>query len=299
MTMSKTDLRDILRERYGAKPPGQVGPTGGPAPAPVTWTGSTGTSFVINTTTTTNGDPQPERAFVAHAESGRTVITAPVREVAAVNAGFTYLRGRFVEADNANANGAMWTTEDLQMGGATIAGGPLNWLHDDKTIIGSLLQGQMVAGDREAAGIGNHIVADAAVWRFLYPEAARAIEKAAAEGQLYYSMECISKEVACIDAPGRPGCGESFPYADYDAGKACGHLRERSSIRRFVDPIFLGGAIIVPPILPGWSGAEATVVRQAAMLVDEHGQALTDHMTIDQAHSLAEAVLGWANRSRS
>lgn len=314
---------------------------------------------------------EAERAFVTHADSGRTVITAPVREVAHANAGFTYLRGRFVEADHANDNGAMWTTEDLQMGGPTVAGGPLNWLHNDRIIIGSLLSGELVYGGTEAArkfsadqrkkaagqghalsdgsfpiknaedlhnairlagkakdpakarahikkraaalGLsnlipdswksqksaldqtpGNHIVADAAVWRFLYPDQTAIIEKAAADGALYYSMECVSREVTCLDLPGRPGCGETFAYAAYDGGQTCHHLRERSSVRRLVDPVFLGGAVIVPPVLPGWKGAEATVLRDAAALTEANQ--LDDTHTHDQAMALATAVLEWANR---
>lgn len=244
------------------------------------------------------GDYQgPERAFVVHAESGRTVITAPMREIAMANQGFTYLRGRFVEADTPNANGALWTTEDLQLGEVTVAGGPLNWLHDETSIIGSLLDGQMVNAREAAAdgGIGNHIVATAAVWRFLFPEQAAIIEKAAAGGDLYFSMECVSRQVACVDTPGRPGCGEAFDYGDYDAGRTCAHLREKSSVRRFIDPIFLGGACIVPPVKPGWADANAEVVRQAAALRETAG--LDDgSLTRQQADGLAAAVLQWANR---
>src|SRR4051812_47215062 len=151
MTTSKLDLRNQLRLRYGGNPLPLVAVD----PAVV----------------------EPERAFVTHAKSGRTVITAPVREVARANVGFTYLRGRFVEADHANDNGALWTTEDLQMGGATVAGGPLNWLHNERVIIGSLLHGGLVTGRQESAldgstnleRGGNHIRADAAGWRVRGP----------------------------------------------------------------------------------------------------------------------------------
>ena len=240
------------------------------------------------------GTVEPERAFVLHAKSGRTVITGPVREVAMANAGFTYLRGRFVEADSPNANGAMWTTADLELGQNTVAGGPLNWLHDDRMIIGSLLDGQLV-GSREEASMGNHIETTAAVWRFLFPKQTDAIEKAAKDHGLYFSMECISRQVACVDTPGRPGCGEQFDYGDYDAGNVCSHLRERSSVRRFVDPVFLGGAIIVPPVRPGWANADAEIVRQAAALSEAQGLA-GDDLTTRQAAELTAAVLQWANR---
>lgn len=264
------DLRDRLRAKYGT-PPSTPVEKGEPA-APVA----------------------TEKAFVLHATSGRTVITGPVREIAMANAGFTYLRGRFVEADAPNQNGAMWTTADLELGQNTVAGGPLNWLHDDRKIIGSLLDGNLVAA-REAAGadaaVGNHIETTAAVWRFLFPGQADAIEKAATDHGLYFSMECISRQVACV---GDTGCGEAFDYGDYDAGKVCSHLRERSSVRRFVDPIFLGGAVIVPPVKPGWANAEAEVVRQAAALSEEQG--IAGDLSETQATELAAAVLQWANR---
>lgn len=261
------DLRDEMRRKYGA-------PTATPVPVQTA---------------------SPERAFVVHADSGRTVITAPVREVAN-NAGFTYLHGRLVGADAPNRNGALWTTEDLRMGEATVAGGPLNWLHDENQIIGCLMDGKLVTDEREAASEhGPHIASTAAVWRFLYGQQADTIEKAAADGQLYYSMECISREVACVDTPGRPGCGESFKYGDYDAGNCCSHLRERSSVRQFVDPMFLGAAVIVPPVQPGWAHASVDVVRQAAALTEE--QQVAGELSTAQARDLAAAVLTWANRS--
>lgn len=270
----QTDLRDLMRRKYGSKPETPVA-TPVEAPTPL----------------------QVERAFVTHARSGRTVITAPLREIANTNPGFMYLRGRFVEADTPNRNGAYWTTEDLQVGQGTVAGGPLNWLHQETQIIGAILQGQMVEGREAAANspaIGNHIVADAAVWKFIFPKQAEIIEKAAASGELYYSMECLSRQVACVDTPGRPGCGEAFDYMDYDAGRCCDHLRERSSVRRFVDPLFLGGAIIVPPVKPGWAHADVEIVKAAAETVERAG--LDDDLTKKQAVDLATAVLMWANR---
>jgi hypothetical protein len=265
------DLRDQLRGKYGTKN------VEGPA-APV-------------------DDVEPERAFVLRGDSGRTVITAPVREIAQVNAGFSYLRGRFVEADNPNGNQALWTTEDLELGAPSVAGGPLNWLHQERKIIGTLLDGELVSSDREAAdsgGVGNHIVSNAVVWKYLFPNEAMAIEKAAAGVGAFYSMECISRQVACIDAPGRPGCGESFDYRDYDAGKCCSHLREKSSVRRFVDPLFLGGAIIVPPVMPGWAKADVEVMRQAAALTEREG--LGDSMEKPEAEAMVAQILQWANR---
>lgn len=241
-----------------------------------------------------------EKAFVMTAKSGRTVITAPLREVAATNIGFTYLRGRMVGGEHPNANGAFWSADDLELGQSTVAGGPVNWLHDENKIIGALLDGQFVA-EREAAATSMglhqpHIVSTAAIWKFLYPNEAAVVEKAAADGQLMQSMECVSRAVACMDGPnGLSGCGEEFSYSDYNAGKTCSHLRERSSMRRFVDPIFLGTAIIVPPVKPADAHASMEVVRQAAESV-ERAEFAPDGITSDQAQALAIRVLEWANR---
>lgn len=264
--------RAELRSKYGR-------PT--PAPTP---------------TSTAEVPATRERAFVVHGpDSGRTVISAPLREIASKNQGFTYLRGRFVEADRPNGNGAMWTTDDLQLAEATVAGGPLNWLHDETKIIGTLLDGQMVKGDREAAGqgVGNHIASTAAVWRFLFPQETALIERAADQNQLWYSMECVSKQVLCT---GDQGCEQTFPYADVMRQAACSHLRERSSIRRFVDPVFLGGAIIVPPVKPGWANADVEIVRQAAGLVEEHSD-ITEELTKPEAEAMVSSILTWANRA--
>lgn len=275
--MSKADLRDQLRRRWGTNA-GIVPPV---ATSVATSPGSAQLPAIV----------VPERAFVVHAESGRTVITAPIREVASSNEAFTYLSGRLVGADTPNNNGALWTSEDLELGQATVAGGPLNWLHDETKIIGCLLDGAFVGGREAAAdGVGNHIASRAAIWSFLYPHETSIISSAAAQGQLFYSMECVSKEVSCV---GDNGCGETVTYAAYDAKECCEHLRERSSIRRFVDPLFLGAAVIVPPVKPGWSHASADILRQAAALAETMPD---EALSKQQSQDLAGMILGWANR---
>lgn len=263
--MSKLDLRDQLTARYGSSQT--------PASTPVQ----------IDT----------EKAFVVHAESGRTLITAPIREVANDHAGFTFLHGRLVGAEQPNRNGAFWSTEDLELGQHSVAGGPLNWLHDEERIIGCLRDGNFTPAKDDMPG---HIASTATVWRYLFPQETAVVELAAKAGELFYSMECVSREVMCLDTPGRPGCGESFSYMDYDSGKSCAHLRERSSVRRFVDPIFLGAAVIVPPVKPGWADANADVIRQAAAL-SEKADLAHGSLSQKQAQDLAARVLIWGNRT--
>lgn len=269
---SLSELRDIYRERYVTSMP--------EAPQPAA------DSLVV-----------PEKAFVMTAETGRTFITAPLREISAANSGFTYLRGRMVGGDHPNANGAFWSAADLELGQKTVAGGPVNWLHDDTKIVGSLLDGQFVP-EREQADSGvhqPHIVSTAAIWKFLFPGEAAVIEQAAADGVLFQSMECVSRSVACMDGPnGLSGCGAEFSYVDYNDGRTCEHLRQKSSMRRFVDPIFLGTAIIIPPTRPADSHASLEVMRQAAESV-ERAEFAPDGISAAQAQALAVTLLEWAN----
>lgn len=280
------EKRNELRARYGTMPPAASATPVQPV-EPAIDAPPAGTGLAL------------ERAFVVTAESGRTVITAPVRQVAAANDGFMYLNGRFVEADTPNGNNALWTTQDLELGQPTVAGGPLNWLHQERKIIGTLLDGTLVESDREAAGgggIGNHIVSNAVLWEFLFPQEALSVQRAAEQDSLFFSMECLSREVMCVS-----GCGESFSYADYNANRACAHLRERSNVRRFVDPLFLGGAIIVPPVQPGWSRANVDVLgkedlRQAAALTERY-DLTTEGLSKGDAEAMVGQILAWANRA--
>jgi len=73
-------------------------------------------------------------------------------------------------------------------------------------------------------------------------------------------MECRGTHLTCA---GPNGCGRTFEYAKVRTH--CEHLMERSSIRHIVKPTFRGGALIVPPVKPGWKHAHATVVSDAVL----------------------------------
>lgn len=230
----------------------------------------------------------------------KLTLTTPVEEFTSEAASdmakrlFLRLRGRFVEAEKANGNGAFWSARDLEVGLPTVATGPLNWLHEERRIVGALSDAHLVQREAAAAsGLGPHITADAVLWRWLYPQEARIVERAADERKLWYSMECVSPEVACV---GDNGCGAQVPYLDalQRSGAACQHMRERSASRRFVDPVFQGGAIIVPPVTPGWASADLTVVREAASAL-ESTPWLSQNLSDEEATAMVQQVLSYAN----
>jgi hypothetical protein len=182
-----------------------------------------------------------------------------------------WLQGRFVQAEKANANGAYWSVSDLELGQPSVKHGPMNWLHDPHRVVGTLVDSKLVAPNLEAAGsnlgprVGTHLAVAGVMWRHLYPRLAEQVEEASAGKKLAFSMECTSDAVTCSTGEGRTGCGQAYPFRQIalEPASVCEHLRERSSLRRFVDPVFLGGALIVPPVKPAWREADASVMEAA------------------------------------
>lgn len=223
-------------------------------------------------------DPVPLetiKAFLTEVD-GKTIVTAPAstrdlgmwEKALTPNEHMLWIQGRFVGADEPNRNGAFWSSADLEHGASTVPFGPLNWLHDGRKIIGCIADQRMVYPDEQAAasGLRPHIAAVSAMYRWVYPEEAAVIEMAAERGSLWYSMECVSKEIACV---GDLGCGRQVAYMDYVKGNGCAHMTNRTGVRQLIDPTFLGGAVIVPPARPGWADADATTMRQAAMYAEQ------------------------------
>jgi hypothetical protein len=204
--------------------------------------------------------------------SGKTTLTVPAsREIASAASEKWLLRiqGRFVGAEAPNRNGAMWSADDLMYGQPTVTHGPLNWLHNERKVVGVITDSSYVERQSAAGKIVEpHLQATSVVWKWLYPDEARLAERAADNSSLWYSMECISENVECSAAAG--GCGAKFPYETYmrQRAKTCEHMMKGTSARRFENPVFQGGALIVPPVRPGWADADADVVRTAAAAQD-------------------------------
>lgn len=208
------------------------------------------------------------------------------REMAQQDGPHLWLAGRYVGADERNRNGAYWSSGDLEMGQPSVAHGPVNWLHEERHVIGAIAGSRLVDRQVAAEGLGTHIVALAAVWPWIYPEEANIIRQASEANSLWLSMECVSREVACIDE----ACGKTLSYREYMTEKAsrCDHM---AGGRRFVDPIFEGVGIIVPPVRPGWAHADARVtVAQAESLVERQAASFTG-MGDEDAAALASQLL--------
>ncbi len=211
-----------------------------------------------------------------------TFVTVPV-ETAGLNFEDyrTRITGRLVGAEKANSNGQFWTSGDLAFGVGSVAFGPLNWLHEEKRIIGTLTSADLITPPQTAAAGEAHpyIRAESVVWSYLFPGETYVIREAAARNKLYYSMECISRQVECV---GPNGCGAVMAYQDAHAknDNACDHIRQQASARRFIKPVFQGSAVIVPPVTPGWADSNAELMRAAASREGQQISRFTDDEVI-------------------
>ena len=171
-----------------------------------------------------------------------------------------WVAGDFVEADKANSNTQFWTKNDLEIAEYTIKYAPLNMLHRQRTPVGFFAATKKVDLVREQADASGtmKIQTLAGMWSHLFPHEANLVDAASDANQLYFSMECRGSHLRCA---GDEGCGQQFEYANADAH--CEHLKNRTSVRHIVNPIFRGGALIIPPTQPGWKNAYANVISDA------------------------------------
>lgn len=246
-------------------------------------------------------DPQsgvvlPPPAFALEDQgTGRITVSTPLSETAGVDSTYIkMLKGRLVGADKPNRNGAFWTQGDLQFGLPTVANGPLNVGHKSNVVVGTLLSPKFV----EASDVGPHIETSAMVWRWVRPDLSRAIEDFVEAGKAWLSMECVAQKVQCT---GPNGCGMTMGYSDalHKTEKACEHVRERASYRRMVNPMFLGAAVILPPVEPAWADADLSsggVLAEAEAAMGQVGDVVGDE---DESLQLLAAIRAWTCRVNS
>ena len=183
-------------------------------------------------------------------------------EVAEANPYIKWISGKYVESGKPNTNKQFWTSGDLSMAEYSIRYAPLNMVHRVRQPIGFYLSTRKIFADEgEAASEDEQdftIEALSGLWSHIFPFESAMVDTADAAGKLFYSMECVGTHITC---GGPEGCGETFEYAQVETH--CEHLKERASVRHIVNPTFRGGALIVPPVKPGWTGANATIYQEA------------------------------------
>jgi hypothetical protein len=109
-----------------------------------------------------------------------------------------------------------------------------------------------------------YVEALAGMWHRRFPEEFFNIRRAHDDGTLFFSMEAIPEEVSC------PACSHRAPYAGIESNSYCEHMQGATGSKTLHRPTFNGGAIIIPPLKPGWSRADITAISK---LVTESAEA--------------------------
>lgn len=168
------------------------------------------------------------------------------------NPALKWVLGRYVEADNPNGNGQAWRLSGLEAAIPNMSLMPLNINHERNQVVGATAGAELLFDS--TSDIANPIVeVVAAYWRSYNPETLIDVEKAFNEGKLFFSQECVGSHVTCS---GEGSCGQSFPYMGPFDESYCDCINSRESSRVIENPLFLGAALIVPPINPGWKSAD-------------------------------------------
>ena len=189
------------------------------------------------------------RAYIIDVDAPREMASALPEKT---NPSFLYIAGRYVQANNPNRNGHYWSFDDLKVGQDSIRYTPVNINHEFHRPIGVITDTKLV--EREVADGESfpEVQAVSAIWAANFPQEAEILRMAHKANVLHYSMECVAEKTQCLV------CEDTFPYATASADM-CEHLRaSNNALRRFVNPIFLGGGLIVPPKRPGWADADIT-----------------------------------------
>lgn len=226
----------------------------------------------------------------AHLVEGTDRLTAWAERHVRRDPQLAWLIGNFVEADNPNGNGHIFALEDLKDAVNTIPSKPLNLLHHENYILGAFAGAEMVYPTGETADStpmpNPYVEALAVLWKHLFPEEFKMVEKAQKNGNLFFSMEAAPETLTFVDH-----AGVTVPYMgrQHDSYPTDDVLAKRILNK----PHFGGGAIIIPPIQPGWNRADITSLssfmeKEPDLAESIHAQIATEapHMTPDQWDSL-------------
>lgn len=215
------------------------------------------------------------------------------------DADIKWILGNFVEADNPNSNGHLFPLPGLQAAISTIQDKPLNMVHQANYVVGHYADAEFaeLPPDDVRTSVPTTIIeALAAMYHQVFPDEYRDVQKAHDDGSLYFSMEAVSDTVSCPTSHG--GCGGVYAFAGRRSPTYCAHINGATPI--CVDnPHFQAGALILPPVKPGWKRADITQIEAWLREHDQEAEALyaglkaeTPQLSDATLESLMAAVVG-------
>lgn len=228
------------------------------------------------------------------------------------NPAHRYVLGRYVEADRANNNRQLFSLDGLKMGQPSLQYAPMNMNHQARRVVGAFVASELLyptgpattpdmitcdkcgeiydpkidevcphchdtAAFATASDEKPYIEALGVFWRHYFRDEFDLVQRAHSEGRLFFSMETIPREIQCT---GAGGCEGKFEYAGVTSTTYCSHLNERTSDKYLIEPHFTAGAILVPPVMPGWSNANIhSLVAKHAELAERIYDGVAAEMT--------------------
>lgn len=182
-----------------------------------------------------------------------------------------WMLGRYAEADRPNQNRQHFAMSNLKFGQPLLTHAPLNINHGP-LVVGAFVASEIVypMNEESEEGLNPFMEALSVFWKHYFPDEYRVVESAHKSGNLFYSMECVPKSIGCT---GANGCNKYFDYDGRRSHTYCACLNDPNSgvEKDLVEPHFAGGALIVPPVRPGWHRAD---IKQISQIVHDHAEAV-------------------------
>jgi hypothetical protein len=132
-----------------------------------------------------------------------------------------YVRFKLVH-EGANKNKDFFNEDDIASAAETPILKFLNWEHGEPTV-GTIYHTEFFEADEEAKAAKKraHIIAEAVVWKYRYPDQARRMVKRHQDGTLAFSMEAYFTEAECSK------CGSVFAAETHGEEDYCECLKGR------------------------------------------------------------------------
>jgi hypothetical protein len=114
----------------------------------------------------------------------------------APNPNILWLKGQYVEADQANRNADQWTAGELAIKQLTPVLMPITVMHDMRSAVGTIADAKLLTPQEHQVPRAR-IDSTLAVWAHRFPETAQECRVNAQQSTLMQSMECITPAFDC------------------------------------------------------------------------------------------------------
>lgn len=161
---------------------------------------------------------EPSAQEIEEYAFGRGIVDQAAEK--APNQFIRWFGGHYVEADNPNGNGAMWTAKEIAIKSATPMYMPVTVMHDPGTAVGLIADVALRTPDKDQVPRPKLDTA-LALWAHRFPEVIEEAEHNHAQGTLMQSMECLAPAYDCAV------CGMGFFKLPGGAERKnwCAHLK--------------------------------------------------------------------------